>query len=43
VGLVAGAKQGFVEFRLDARMLTHEVNHGDRRVERQVLGHKGQR
>ena len=42
-GLVARADQSLVEFGLDARVLSDEVNHRNRRVKRQVLGHKPQR
>ena len=42
-GLVARAEQGLVEVGLDARVLPNEVNHRDRRVKRQVLGHSPQR
>ncbi len=42
-GLVARAEQGLVQFGLDARVLTDKVDHGYRRIERQVLGHSPQR
>ena len=42
-GLVARAEQSLVQFGLDARVLTDKVDHGYRRIERQVLGHSPQR
>ena len=41
--LVARAEQGLVQVGLDARVLTDKVDHGYRRIERQVLGHSPQR